>query len=60
MNKIVRPVDGRMVGGVCAGIAQASNLDVSIIRLLWILFILCGGAGFLIYLIAWAIIPSEM
>ncbi len=48
-----------MVGGVCAGIADYFNVDPTIVRLLWILFIFGWGTGVLAYLILWVIVPRK-
>jgi len=47
-----------MLGGVCAGIAQRYQIDVTIVRLFCVLF-LFTGIGFLLYLVLWVILPSE-
>lgn len=49
----------KMVGGVCAGIAEYFNIDPTIIRLLWIAAVLLAGTGVLLYLVAWVIIPER-
>jgi phage shock protein PspC (stress-responsive transcriptional regulator) len=54
------PADGRL-GGVCAGIADYLETDVTLIRLLWvILSIVPGGfvGGIIAYAAAWIIIPE--
>ena len=56
---LVRPRDGRMVGGVCAGIGAYSGLDVTMIRVIWAVVALMGGAGILAYIVAWILIPDE-
>lgn len=48
-----------MVDGVCAGIAEFFNLDPTIIRLAWVIFCAAGGSGFIAYIIAAIIIPSN-
>jgi len=48
-----------MIGGICGGLAEYVNADPTIIRLLMLLFVLFGGAGFLFYLAAWVIIPER-
>jgi phage shock protein PspC (stress-responsive transcriptional regulator) len=58
-SKLVRPKEGRMVAGVCAGLAAYFKADVSIVRLLFGLFTFFGGIGALTYVIAWAILPEE-
>ncbi|WP_257477161.1 PspC domain-containing protein [Acidipropionibacterium jensenii] len=59
MTKITRPKEGRMLGGVCAGIARSVDLDVTLVRIAAAALVLFAGAGPLIYLVAWAIIPNE-
>jgi len=57
---LVRPRDGRMLAGVCAGVADYFSLDVTLVRVIWaVVSVLTGGAGVLAYLAAWAIIPDE-
>ncbi len=48
----------RMIAGVCGGIAEYINVDPTIIRLLWVVFSLMGGAGVLVYIIAAIIMPD--
>jgi phage shock protein C len=57
---LVRKRDGRMVAGVCAGLADYLGSDVTLIRVIVAaLAVFTGGAGILAYLVAWAIIPEE-
>src|SRR5215208_5840260 len=44
----------RVIAGVCAGIAQALAVDVTLVRLVFTLLALAGGAGILLYLAVWA------
>ena len=53
--KLTRPSSGAMIGGVCAGIARYLNLDVTIIRIAFVLIAVFGGSGILAYLILWAV-----
>ncbi len=59
MNKLYRSRRHRVIGGVCGGLAQYFAADVSVIRLAWVLFSLLGGAGIVLYLLAWIIIPER-
>jgi len=59
MKKLYRARDGKAIGGVCLGLAHYFDVDVTIIRLLWVLAVFLGGTGLLAYLIAWIIIPEE-
>jgi phage shock protein C len=57
---LVRSRDGRMLAGVCAGIAGYFGLDVTLVRVIWaVVSVITGGAGVLAYLVAWVIIPGE-
>lgn len=44
--------------GVCGGIAEYFNVDPTVVRLLWVLFSVAGGAGLLAYIIAAIIMPE--
>jgi phage shock protein C len=57
---LVRPRNGRMVAGVCAGAAEYFGIDVTLVRVLVaFVAVITGGAGVLAYLAAWVIIPGE-
>jgi len=57
---LVRSRKGRMVAGVCAGMAEYFGVDVTLVRVIVaVLAVITGGAGILAYLVAWAIIPEE-
>ena len=58
-NKLLRPRDGRMLAGVCAGIGRRFEIDATIVRLAWVFLVLALGTGILAYLICWLIIPEE-
>jgi signal transduction histidine kinase len=54
-----RRADERVIAGVCAGIAQALAVDVTLVRLVFALLALAGGAGILLYLALWAYSESR-
>ena len=57
---LMRPRDGRMLAGVCAGVADYFGLDVTLVRVIWaVVAVITGGAGVLAYLVAWITIPDE-
>ena len=58
-TKKLRRSNQSVIGGVCAGMAEFFDLDVSLIRIIWALAVLAFGTGVLAYLIAWLIIPAE-
>ena len=53
-----RPLTGRYVGGVAAGIARWFGLDPLLVRVAFVVLSLFGGSGFLLYGLAWAIVPE--
>ena len=58
-KKLYRPREGRVLVGVCTGIADYFNVDPVLIRLGWIIFCCMGGSGILAYLVAAVLIPEE-
>lgn len=58
-RRLFRPRAERKIAGVCAGIAHYFDLDVTLIRVIWVLIVLLGGTGLLAYLICWIAIPNE-
>jgi signal transduction histidine kinase len=46
--------DGAALAGVCAGIAEELAVDVTLVRMIFALLALAGGAGILLYLALWA------
>lgn len=58
-KQLIRPRAGRMVAGVCAGLGDYFGVDTNLVRLAFVLVSLFGGAGVLIYVVAWAVVPEE-
>ncbi len=56
---LYRPYNGRMVFGVCAGIAEYLNVDVNVIRIVFAVLTLIGGAGIPVYIAGWLLVPEE-
>lgn len=59
-KKLYRIDEGKMIGGVCTGMAEYFGVDVTIVRLGWVFLTLFGGCGILAYIIALIIIPRKM
>lgn len=50
----------RKIAGVCGGIAQYFDFDVTLVRLIYVLAtVTTAFSGVLVYLIAWLVVPSE-
>lgn len=58
-KKLYRVEDGKMIAGVCAGLAEYFNIDVTLVRLGWILLAIFAGCGILAYIIALIIMPKK-
>lgn len=58
-SQLVRPNHGRMIAGVCAGVAHRFGLSPFTVRALFLLSCLIPGPQFVFYLGAWILIPSE-
>ena len=57
-KKLYRIEEGKMIAGVCGGLAEYLNIDPTVVRLIWALVGL-SGAGILAYLVAALIIPVK-
>ncbi|MFC1481011.1 PspC domain-containing protein [Candidatus Neomarinimicrobiota bacterium] len=60
MKRLYRSRKNHIVGGVCGGLGDYFELDPVLIRLVWLIMILFGGIGILLYFIAWIIIPADV
>ncbi|MES2730686.1 MAG: PspC domain-containing protein [Bacteroidota bacterium] len=58
IKKLYRDPDKRVIGGVSSGLASYFGVDVTVIRLLFVLGIFLFGQGLIIYLVLWAITPE--
>jgi phage shock protein C len=58
-RRLTRSNTDRIIAGVAGGIANYLNVDPTLIRLGFVLLVLVGGVSPFIYLILWAVLPSE-
>jgi len=49
----------KKIAGVCAGFAEYFDIDPTLVRIIWLVAVLCAGVGLLAYLICWAIMPGR-
>jgi phage shock protein PspC (stress-responsive transcriptional regulator) len=59
MAELLRPRNGRVLGGVCSAIANRFDMSVTVIRLLMVLAVVFFGLGIWLYLILWLLIPLD-
>jgi len=57
--KLRRSRQDRMIAGVCGGLGNYFGIDPVWFRLAFVVLTVGGGAGLLIYLVAWLVIPEE-
>ena len=57
-KKLYRVNEGKMLAGICAGFAEYANMDVTIVRVLWVVLSLFG-AGLILYIILIFVIPIK-
>ena len=60
VRKLFRDPDGKKIAGVCSGIALFLGVDVTLIRVIFLVALICGSAGFWIYLVIWIAAPEAM
>ena len=58
-KRLLRLREGRMVAGVCVGLAKYFGIDVNLVRLGFGVFTVFWGLGALIYVLAWVLVPEE-
>lgn len=59
MATLTRPRTGRVIAGVCAALGNRFGMSPNVVRLLFLLSCLLPGPQFIIYIVAWIVIPSE-
>ncbi|MBI1786873.1 MAG: PspC domain-containing protein [Acidobacteria bacterium] len=58
-KRLVRPMKDKKIAGVCAGFARYLDLDVTLVRIVWLLVAVLAGTGLIAYLVAWIAMPKE-
>lgn len=56
---LVRPQRGRLIAGVCAGLARRFGLSPTGVRAIFLLSMLLPGPQVLVYLVLWLVMPAE-
>ena len=56
-KRLMRSSTDKKIAGVCAGLADYFDMDPTIIRVLWLIAVLCFGTGLLAYIILWIVLP---
>jgi phage shock protein C len=58
-RRLVRPRMGRMIAGVCQGVAQTYGWDPTLVRVVFVLLACFSGVGLILYIVLWISAPEE-
>ncbi|MBK5211147.1 MAG: PspC domain-containing protein [Coriobacteriia bacterium] len=59
-KRLYKDSSDKMIGGVCSGLAQYLDIDVSLVRIVAALLCVFGvGSGFIVYIILWIVLPEK-
>ncbi len=58
-KKLYKIEEGKMLDGVCGGIAEYANIDPTVVRVIWAIVSLWGGIGVLAYIACAIIMPRK-
>ena len=59
MKKLYKVEEGKMLCGVCTGLAEYLRMDVNMVRIVTIVAAFCGGAGLAAYVAAAILLPFK-
>lgn len=57
-NRLTRSQSDSMIAGVCGGLGEYLKVDPILFRILFVLALIVGGSGLLVYIILWIVIPE--
>jgi len=59
--QLSRPMSEAKIAGVCAGFARYLGLDVTVVRILWVVLTVCPlpSFGLIAYIVAWIVMPKD-
>lgn len=58
-NRLYRSRTDAIIGGVCGGLGVYLDTDPVLFRILFVVAVLLGGSGVLVYIVLWIVIPLE-
>lgn len=56
---LIRPRSGRVLAGVCAGLAGRFGISPTVVRVLFVVSLILPGPQALLYIVLWILMPSE-
>ena len=58
-KRLTLSLSDKKLAGVCSGFAKYFDVDPTIVRLIWLILVLCCGVGVLAYIICWIVMPQN-
>lgn len=58
-KRLYRDEHRKVIGGVCAGLADYFDADIAIVRAVFLVTLLAGGSSFLVYIVLWVVLPKK-
>jgi phage shock protein C len=59
-KRLRRIMQGKKIAGVCTGYAEYFNMDVTLMRLIWVgLLLVPPNIGLIAYIVSWIVLPKE-
>lgn len=59
VKRLYRSTDDVILAGVCSGLAKYFNVDVTLVRVIFVVLALAGLGGVVLYIVLWALVPPE-
>ena len=61
MKKLHLSKKNKIIAGVCGGLAESFDFDPTLVRIIWVVLMLCAmpPTMFVLYIVCWAIMPQE-
>jgi len=56
---LARILYDKKIAGVCAGFARYFDVDVTLMRVIWLILAFGTGVGFVAYIVAWIVLPKD-
>jgi len=58
-KKLTRSTTDRKIAGICGGLGEYLNVDPLVFRIIFLFLLICGGSGFILYVLMWILIPEK-
>lgn len=58
-KKLYKINEGKMIDGVCGGVAEYLGIEATIVRIIWAIISVCWGVGLVAYLICAILMPRK-